>query len=1137
MGCASSKGAVVVSSQTPSSKPAKQATDDNNNKPNLLPPVKEESQRTKEIKQSTSASTLSLKDIRNRKKQFIDAQKFLNLSYEEASKLHPKDIDEMWAIVKKTSDKEPIQVAPTKNRKGWRTIRIFVSSTFKDFHQEREVLVKEVFPDLRLWCEERKLRLVECDLRWGVPKDSTTEETIKICLSELDRCYEDNVAPFFLNLAGERAGWIPNFGDLTNNLAAQYGWIYGLSVTEMEIVHGAFRKLNPNALFLLREPDSIKDLPDIIKNDFLDDNDNCIDKLKTLKTMISEQFQENCVYRYKVEGVFSHGKVEFKGLSGDSQFSQKVYDFFKTRIEELYPLDPSPLDPLQVQKEAHETFLDSRSQCVLGRDKIIEQIKNYAYTDDGVSPLLVIGTAGAGKSALMAKCAADTVYMASENKLTVPSGFKKWRVFFHFVGATPGSTDLAFFLQRLTKEVKPDMKDIVSDLETLIQLSNSLLSNPNTEPIILFIDAVNQLDEDKQQFMSRWLPDNLSPNVRVIVSMIESTPSHQMLRSYKPSPVEVMCGPLDMDSRKEIVCNILKMYNKRLDDEQLNTLVAKEGSSNPLWLTLACEELRVFGKFEELIGKIETLPDDLIDLEIDVFSRFETETGGLLMKATLCLLEVSRHGLLETELLALLGDDNNIKCPDYVEGEEEEVIKKTEEVTVQSIAPLDTEKEDVENLTDKFSKLVDDAYVIKEEGEDKKEKAHRPKGKQVNFLPARDWAIIYRNLKQLLRPCGDLGEGRLDFYHRSLSKAVRRKYFQGSEGFKKHMYNFWHGVLAGYFEGVDDMDRKAEELPYHLEQLLDNNRLIRCLLEWPVFNRLYNEDFSIDLLRSWQKAGGYAVASALYKESLIVLKDSGMPLIEFAEQMEKVAMFLIQAGQYTEAYEILEERVKHETEQLGSRVDELADIYQMMAKCKSEVVKNYNFVTMSQLEEDEEVVELCRKSHDYRKELQGEDHEFKMALNNVLLCHHLAIIADLKNDDTYRIQAFEVVNEAISVFQKINDIGHLAEAIMTKSFVNPRAKRYFEEKKNELEKAFELCLKAYGKGHMLYVRLCLNIGILYEDDRQFGKAYDYFVQWDVACKEVLGPSHPKAIRAKDTLNEPMYKRMREQRERTAAGTA
>ena len=30
---------------------------------------------------------------------------------------------------------------------------------------------------------------------------------------------------------------------------------------------------------------------------------------------------------------------------------------------------------------------------------------------------------------------------------------------------------------------------------------------------------------------------------------------------------------------------------------------------------------------------------------------------------------------------------------------------------------------------------------------------------------------------------------------------------------------------------------------------------------------------------------------------------------------------------------------------------------------------------MSQLEEDKEVVEICRKSLEYRKQLQGEEHE------------------------------------------------------------------------------------------------------------------------------------------------------------------
>ena len=49
--------------------------------------------------------------------------------------------------------------------KCWKTIRLFVSSTFSDFQFERDLLIKKVFPDLRAWCKERKLHLVEIDLR------------------------------------------------------------------------------------------------------------------------------------------------------------------------------------------------------------------------------------------------------------------------------------------------------------------------------------------------------------------------------------------------------------------------------------------------------------------------------------------------------------------------------------------------------------------------------------------------------------------------------------------------------------------------------------------------------------------------------------------------------------------------------------------------------------------------------------------------------------------------------------------------------------------------------------------------------------------------------------------------------------
>lgn len=52
-------------------------------------------------------------------------------------------VQRTWEKVDNTLDsKKKSKVVVT--RSGWKTVRVFVSSTFKDFHAEREVLVKEV---------------------------------------------------------------------------------------------------------------------------------------------------------------------------------------------------------------------------------------------------------------------------------------------------------------------------------------------------------------------------------------------------------------------------------------------------------------------------------------------------------------------------------------------------------------------------------------------------------------------------------------------------------------------------------------------------------------------------------------------------------------------------------------------------------------------------------------------------------------------------------------------------------------------------------------------------------------------------------------------------------------------------------
>lgn len=47
---------------------------------------------------------------------------------------------------------------------------------------------------------------------------------------------------------------------------------------------------------------------------------------------------------------------------------------------------------------------------------------------------------------------------------------------------------------------------------------------------------------------------------------------------------------------------------------QMRLLIGKGDSGNPLYLSIACEELRVFGEFRNLTKKITSLPDDLLGL-------------------------------------------------------------------------------------------------------------------------------------------------------------------------------------------------------------------------------------------------------------------------------------------------------------------------------------------------------------------------------------------------------------------------------------------------------------------------------------------------------------------------------------------
>jgi hypothetical protein len=94
----------------------------------------------------------------------------------------------------------------------WRTPRfmlaVFISSTFKDTVEERNILVDEVAPELRTIGQDKGVEVMFVDFRWGIRSHSFLEHgTWQDCREGLDFCKSNSSGLFFLSLQSSRYGF------------------------------------------------------------------------------------------------------------------------------------------------------------------------------------------------------------------------------------------------------------------------------------------------------------------------------------------------------------------------------------------------------------------------------------------------------------------------------------------------------------------------------------------------------------------------------------------------------------------------------------------------------------------------------------------------------------------------------------------------------------------------------------------------------------------------------------------------------------------------------------------------------------------------------------------------------------------
>jgi nephrocystin-3 len=526
-----------------------------------------------------------------------------------------------------------------------RSIRVFVSSTFRDMVEERDLLMTHTWPELRRYCRERQVEFIEVDLRWGVSEEqSTRKETLKLCLDEIRAC-----RPFFIGLLGERYGWIPDDNALTDDLKEEQPWLkdmHGKSVTELEILHGVLNnpEMAGRAFFYFRDPKYAENKG----VDYLSDNIEIKKNQIALKNLI----RKTCLDK----------KIPLhENYSSPQELAQMVLRQLKDAIEVRFPIVDIP-DPMDREALDHEDFAEIRRRTYIGRPDYFIALDDHC---NGVgAPLLLLGDSGSGKSSLFANW---VEHWRKEH----PKDF----IFQHYIGATPESSNHWMLLTRLMKEIKrwteDDEKlpstndDILRDLPGWLFKARSYAEKCNSRFIII-LDALNQLDDIEHGRLFGWLPESsFSGALRLMVSTLQGE-TLQKIEKYSWSTLHIQ--PLSPDERQRMIIDYLQRFGKKLNPSRLDRLSTASSTANPLYLKILLDELRVTGTYDRLD---ERLSDYLHAMDIPsllqkVLTRYqhdyEYDREGLVGKA-LGLIWSARRGLTETELLRLLRPENLPQLP------------------------------------------------------------------------------------------------------------------------------------------------------------------------------------------------------------------------------------------------------------------------------------------------------------------------------------------------------------------------------------------------------------------------------------------------------------------------------------------
>lgn len=432
-------------------------------------------------------------------------------------------------------------------------------------------------------------------------------------------------------------------------------------------------------------------------------------------------------------------------------------------LEEIARLESTEM--LDKEIAAHAAFAEDRARLFVGRNAMLDTIAAHLGGADP-HPLAVWGESGSGKSALMAKAMASCgVRQAS------------CAVVARFIGATPASSDGRSLLESVCRQVTRiyggDEATIPSDYRELVKEFGERLKLATAgTPLVVWLDALDQLSDADHARNLSWLPAELPEHVRLVVSTLPGECRIALERRLSPANL-VKLEPMPKEEADELLVAWLTEAGRTLQPRQRTEVLAKfalsamtaddragDGKKQhgmPLYLKLAFEEARRWKSSTPVVDLAPDIPGIIRQL----FERLSSDAnhGTTMVSRSLGYLAAAKNGLSEDEMLDVLSLDAEVRADFRARAK------------------------------------------------------HTPPEER---LPVVVWSRLYFDLEPYLTERSADGASLLSFYHRQLREVAEAEYLSGDDKPARHAH------LASYFAGQDLFEprkktpnvRKLSELPY-----------------------------------------------------------------------------------------------------------------------------------------------------------------------------------------------------------------------------------------------------------------------------------------------------------------------------------